>query len=703
MKKQSGVLILALLTINSSIYAQPQHVAPDHLWSEQVSQSLFPLSIIQDHPDDIFWDDQFTLSGPAWGISSMVIDEEDNVYLGGYFMTAGGAITDLVARWNGTSWSGVGGGIMGPDAIVGNGGRGVKAMAIDSNGSLYAGGYDLSDGFRGDDFVVKLGEDSWSSIGKEWGSFAWHLVADNEGNLYAGGYVGLNQSSPHIAKWDGTSWSGLGEGLSNIPEALAVDVNGHVYASGNFEMPNDRAFTDIMKWDGTSWVPIGGTIKGTISALTFDTSGHLYVAGGFYEADGIEVSNIARWDGTSWSPMAGGVNGPVTALSINNLGELFVAGSFNMAGGINVNDGEFDMTGGVAVSDIAKWDGTTWSPLGLGLSGRGRPLEGQAAALATDSRGRLFAAGNFNRAGGQPANGFAMWDGTQWTVLGEPAGAGLNGGGGSMAIDENGDLYVGGGFTQAGNTPADNIARWDGTSWSSIQGWDHRVTALALGEDNQIYAAGFKFSFETTTDFRRIARWDGTTWSTLGEGISGYVAALLYDDNGNLYAGGRFDSVGVIPVNNIAKWDGTSWSSLGSGIGDSYDDEIRALALDANGNLFVGGEFDRAGSESVKSLAMWDGNSWSNVGGGLDDGVYRRGRVFALTFGPDDKLYVGGSFSQAGDINAIHNIASWDGVQWEELGEDYTFNTTVWSLATDENGDVYAGGQFDIFTTPFSD
>ena len=44
------------------------------------------------------------------------------------------------------------------------------------------------------------------------------------------------------------------------------------------------------------------------------------------------------------------------------------------------------------------------------------------------------------------------------------------------------------------------------------------------------------------------------------------VYALAVDASGNLYAGGDFTTAGGVSANRIAKWDGSSWSALGSGM-----------------------------------------------------------------------------------------------------------------------------------------
>ena len=47
------------------------------------------------------------------------------------------------------------------------------------------------------------------------------------------------------------------------------------------------------------------------------------------------------------------------------------------------------------------------------------------------------------------------------------------------------------------------------------------------------------------------------TWSALGSGMDGYdVYALAVDASGNLYAGGNFTTAGGVSANRIAKWDG---------------------------------------------------------------------------------------------------------------------------------------------------
>jgi hypothetical protein len=80
------------------------------------------------------------------------------------------------------------------------------------------------------------------------------------------------------------------------------------------------------------------------------------------------------------------------------------------------------------------------------------------------------------------------------------------------------DIYVGGGFTTVDTVVANNIAKWDGTSWS------------ALGN---------------------------------GNGLNSSILAIAVSGN-DVYVGGSFTTAGGVVANGIAKWDGSGWSALGS-------------------------------------------------------------------------------------------------------------------------------------------
>jgi hypothetical protein len=72
-------------------------------------------------------------------------------------------------------------------------------------------------------------------------------------------------------------------------------------------------------------------LNGPVAALAV-SRGDLYVGGYFTTAGGVSASNIARWNGSSWSALGSGVDSTVTALVVFGP-DLYVAGGFSAAGG----------------------------------------------------------------------------------------------------------------------------------------------------------------------------------------------------------------------------------------------------------------------------------------------------------------------------------------------------------------------------------
>jgi hypothetical protein len=204
--------------------------------------------------------------------------------------------------------------------------------------------------------------------------------------------------------------------------------------------------------------------------------------------------------------------------------------------------GNFTAAGGVSAVNIAKWDGSNWSALGSGL---GSGTTGDRVFALAVSGGNLYAGGWFTNAGGVSATNIAKWDGSSWSEVGSGLDAGVG-----VLTASSGDLYAGSGIAflggPAGRLPTNYIAKWDGSSWSTAGGlvsFNNLVSALAVS-GSDLYAAGF-FTFTTAggQSANHIAKWDGTNWSALGSGLNGGVSALLLSGS-DLYAGGSFTIAG---------------------------------------------------------------------------------------------------------------------------------------------------------------
>jgi len=232
--------------------------------------------------------------------------------------------------------------------------------------------------------------------------------------------------------------------------------------------------------------------------------------------------------------------------------------------------------------------------------------------IAVDDSGNVYIGGYFTSAGGVTANYIAKWDGSVWSALG----SGMNCYVVTLAIDHINNVYAAGFFRTAGGKDAYHIAKWNGSEWSALgDGLNNTIWTIVVDRDNNLYAGGeFTQNNDTSVATNYIAKWDGNKWSALSNGFNGIVRTISIDSSGNLYAGGDFDTVGNIAVNRVAKWNGSVWSSLNG----RTNKRINTLAVDTSGNLYAGGEFDTIGGIAASKIAKWDGISWSSLGRGIN-------------------------------------------------------------------------------------
>ena len=279
-----------------------------------------------------------------------------------------------------------------------------------------------------------------------------------------------------------------------------------------------------------------------------------------------------------------------------------------------------------------------------------------------------------------------IFDGTNWSMLGEITG--------DIPVIYDfafigSNMYIGGYFQEAGGTVAKGLARWDGTNWSDVGGFDGLVYTLATDGTN-LYVGG-SFTNAGGRSITNIAKWDGTNWLDLGgvgiypeSGLGQAVRILLWHD-GKLYVGGWFTVAGGTPATNLAVWDGQGWSQIGGGVGDA-NGLVTAIAF-LGGDLYVAGRFNKAGTVSVQNIASWDGAAWWPLGSGLiapSGNVPVDGLAFLGT-----ELFATGDFTNAGGVTATR-VAKWDGVKWTALGG----LNDVGLRAVSNSGSIYICGHF---------
>lgn len=657
--------------------------------------------------------------------------------VGGDFDQAGGLAASHIASWDGRTWSTLG---------VGTNGWVTSLAVFDEDGDgplrpvLFAGGLFTMAGDVDAGFIARWNGMSWSAVGGGVNAevsalFVWD--PDDAGPmpavLVAGGDFTLagGKAAARVAQWDGGSWSPLGVGMSDHVTVLgSYDADGAgpaaaaLIAGGSFSFADGHPANGIAEWNGDNWVSLGSGLESwspfvdlsvyTLAVFDIDRDGQdeLLVGGDFIAAGDTQAVAIAAWDGAAWSVVLPADIAPfdVEELVVSSIGGqgrpvLYGAGSF------------------LAGDDHAgAWDGTEFQPLGGGIADDIRAIAAVSELQSDGSSQVLYV-------GGKPipeidgAEHIARWDGSEWSALGD----GLNNSVYALlAVDHDSDprtadmVYAGGTFDFAG-VGVDNVAKWDGQSWSALgiggtSGFGTHVGALATYDvDGSGPGASLIIAAGSLTEIgevpaSNIASWNGSSWSALGGGVDGVVRALaVFDEDGDgpaaaaLFAGGEFMNAGGQPAAHIARWDGAAWSAVGGGM----DATVRALYVfddDGSGpnspSLFAGGDFIHAGLTAAGGIARWNGSAWSAVGTIYVAGVRCLHSADLDGTGDDPaRLIAGGTFVGASGGGGLDYVAMWDGQEWGSIGGGTNFFVNALAAVKDSSADtsrqsLFAGGMF---------
>ena len=553
-----------------------------------------------------------------------------------------------------------------------------------------------------------------------------------------------NVLSPGMAAFDPATgqWSGFGAGGADVRALLALP-NGQLLAAGDFAATLGPAGARLALWNGTAWQALGSGVDGQVAAMARLPNGDLVVGGRFATAGGTPCSNIARWDGATWNSLGTGIPGPgpfenytpVRALTVDPAGTLWVGGDFASAGG-------------VPCANIARWNGTTWSPVGPGLTAAvaSQTSVRGVTGLGVLPSGQVAAIGPFDTSGassfGAPLGGAARWNGVFWERIGGGIGSLSSPSSNSMlplgmsvapngeivvvgqrlagtrrmlrwnlsqwqelpsATDQNaiplcalfsgGELLVGGYFKQLGTPPVriDHVARLVGASWQPLPspsvGISCDETWLGFGDyQGQPIATG-RIGFVGNQPANGLIVRQGGTWQRLPgtpSSLSGYAVASL--GNGDLVVGGAYFDLGGTVVPGLVRYDGFTWSAFGGFSG--WFGWVRSLLRLRDGSLVIGGNFETVGGVLCNGIARWDGATWSSFGTGVE------GAVLTLLELPNGDLVAAGTFQVAGGV-PCNRVARWNGSTWSPFGSGIGgFEGEVQHAVLDGSGALVVAGSF---------
>jgi hypothetical protein len=251
---------------------------------------------------------------------------------------------------------------------------------IQSGYYIYAGGFFTSP----QSYIMRynMNTSSWGTVGSGLNGLVTALVADNDGNIYAGtnlagGAGGFTTVSGGFAKFNITTntWSAPGTGLSagGSITKMVRGKDGWLYIIGSFTSFNGVAAVNMVKYD-----PASNTTVALITAFSgvalYDLAvmpdGRIVVVGNFTSINSMPIFRcVAIWNGTQWQTLGSapynlGLDNRVDCVCVDQSnGDIYLFGSFT---GLYTSVGSPPY---VITQHAVKFTGSIFLPLALYASG----------------------------------------------------------------------------------------------------------------------------------------------------------------------------------------------------------------------------------------------------------------------------------------------------------------------------------------------
>jgi len=375
-----------------------------------------------------------------------------------------------VACWDGAQWSWPGDGLrnaqLPENELFPSGIPGVNDLLV-HDGEIYAAGstHNPATGIRG---LARFDGADWQPLPTS-GAFT-SMVDSDDGIIPLGTFehdLPGGESTPRLSVWTDQGWQVFDQGNGGPRPALVAQygdfVDGLLHVASDPFLNEYRPYAPkLSAFDGLQWIdPLGSRgLSGPVHAILREGY-NAVVAGDFHRAGDFLSPYIAYFDDWRFYPMSAGIAelecGPTIVDGLIKFeGEYYASGAFALEG--------------LGAQGIARWDGSRWQPLGLGLertTGQLRPVV--YSMVVFDDK--LAVAGLFDRAGGLPVGAIAMWDGTNWEAFPADFGDPLQpppGGPDPVVYAltvHDGQLVAGGSLVSSGGNPMPALAYWDGSQW----------------------------------------------------------------------------------------------------------------------------------------------------------------------------------------------------------------------------------------------
>lgn len=222
------------------------------------------------------------------------------------------------------------------------------------------------------------------------------------------------------------------------------------------------------------------------------------------------------------------------------------------------------------------------------------------------------------------------------------------------------------------------------------------VKAVAVQADGKILIGGsfIEVAGQTRHYLARLNANGSFDTSFADTNLDDFVWAIAVQPDGNVLAAGDFQNVGTTARAYVARF--TTTGALDNSFADTQIccGPARAVALQANGSVLVGGYFlGVVGNSSIGALARFSANGTLDAAFPVDPSATNVG---AIVVAPDGSIYVGSSYNTSDDatqrpVARLSTNGTLD-TTYADIHTDSGTNT----LALQPNGKLLFGGLFQL-------
>jgi len=648
-----------------------------------------------------------------------------------------------------------------------NAGSNITAIAVQADGGILLGGVYTTLGGSSVSYCARVEPngvvDPFFDAGVNQVVNAFAVQSD--GRFIIGG--NFNQLKPlksapatrnHIARLnsDGSTDVNFDPSAFGRVSAIATQSDGKIVFGGAFSSVAGVARNSMARSnaDGSVDLTFDPNVNGSVSVIALQSDGKIIIGGQFNTVGGVTRNNVARLnpDGSVDQGFDPNANDVVTAIAIQSDGKILIGGNF---AGLQPN-GASTVTATTTLARL-NTDGTIDSTFTVNFNGN-------VLGLKILSDGRILAAGNFialvvgggNYSTTQSFITRLSSTGVSDTTFSPAPNNRIE----SFVVQSDGKIVISGIFTTlqpnglaaASAITRNRLARLnsDGTVDTTYDpNANNEVRTIALQPDGKVLIGGIFTTLQpngaanfTGRNYLTRLNTDGTVDTAFDAQPGAAVNAILLQSDNRILVGGAFTSILSLSTSNLTQrnhlarlnTDGTLDSSLDPSLsGGSSGTMVKALAVQADGKVLLGGNFSNLGGASSgnfvrfnadgsldtsfvpavdgpvtaigvqtnKGAIVTQGNgfAWVNSNGiplpGFVPGANAQivGQVLAVATQADGSVLLGGNFTNATGVTT-NNL-----VRFKPDGTlDTTFlpapNGGVNCIAVQADGNIVIGGSF---------